>query len=86
MKTLLLITSILLLTGCFFDKKADNPQASQESCQMVLMTFKDQMKSAGAADGVDKLYYAQIAQMNLHVLLARGCCKYSNTCPVMINE
>lgn len=74
-----------LLSGCILEKTA-NPQASESACEFLWSTFKDNMQTAQYSEGTDKIYYAEIAHMNLTTLLLRGCCKYDDTCPAAIKE
>lgn len=83
MKKLYLLLVCATLTACLPEK---NPQASLDSCKFLWDSFKDNMKSAKYSEGIDKVYYAQLAQMNLTVVLERGCCKYEDTCPAAIGE
>jgi hypothetical protein len=78
--------TMLFLTGCDEWMPAKTRQASLESCQFTWGVFKEQMNEAKYAEGIDKIYYAQMGQMNLSTLLAKGCCNYPDTCPAAITE
>ncbi len=84
-KAIFLLMSLMLLSSCLPDK-AKNPQASHGTCNFLWISFKDSMRKAYEAQGINKVYYSQIAQMNLSTILARGCCQYDDTCPASISE
>ncbi len=77
-----LLAMTFLVTAC----KAETPQASHELCKFTFMVFEENMTKASEIEGVEKLYHTQMAHMNIDVMLAKGCCKYSDTCPAAIME
>jgi hypothetical protein len=86
MKKVVLLCSLVLLSGCLLEKEAKNPQATEDSCKFLWDTFKENMREAKYSEGTDKIYYVQIANMNLQTVLARGCCNYPDTCPAAVSE
>lgn len=82
---LLSIILIILCYSIFGNRIASNPQASIESCSMTYDEFSSTVRKAIRADRIDSLYYTQIANMNLQILIAKGCCKFSETCPALVS-
>ncbi len=60
--------------------------ATQPTCSLLWDTFKRRLNEASSAEGVDKIYHAQIADMNLQALMHRGCCRFADTCPSLISD
>jgi hypothetical protein len=86
-------TAILLLIiagiAAFFwlrTPSATNPQATYLGCSVLWHTVKDNMRIAKNSEGIDKLYYLKIADINVNVMMHRGCCKYDDTCPASVGE
>ncbi|MEN9846090.1 MAG: hypothetical protein RIS36_1237 [Pseudomonadota bacterium] len=50
-------------------------------CQMTYFDFDTEIKAALAAEGVDKLVHLQAAQMVMHMLYQKDCCRFESTCP-----
>lgn len=84
-KIALLFISVIVLSACL-PKEAKNRQATHDVCYQLWNSFDDNMRKAYKSKGTDKIYYTQIAQMNLSAVLARGCCEYADTCPAAIDE
>lgn len=75
-----LLAMTILISAC----KAETPQASHELCTFTWMAFEENMNLARENQGFEKIYYAELTSMNVDLLLAKGCCKYSDTCPAAV--
>jgi hypothetical protein len=65
---------------------AQSEQADHETCSLLWDAVRKALDEARAADGSDKLWHAQLAQINLSVLLHRGCCRFGDTCPAYVHS
>jgi hypothetical protein len=79
-----LIFFTFILVAC--DAPVIKKQASLENCRLLINVFENNMNTASLSEGVDKLYYLKIAEMNLNISMDKGCCKYQETCMAMINS
>lgn len=79
----------LALVGLCLTLAACQGQATDSTCHALYAAFASELDMAIAArrddDSVGALYHLDGAQMNLDVLLARGCCRLGDTCPAMIS-
>lgn len=57
-----------------------------DSCQITLNAMDAAIEKARVFEGIDKIHYGQIAQMNLDILLSKGCCQNKDTCPAAVYE
>ncbi len=75
--------ALWLVAGC-----AQTPPAPLETCRLLYQSFSTELQLAiearRSADPLGALYHSDGAQMNLDVLLERDCCRFSDTCPAMI--
>ena len=78
--SLLVLLSTIFLLSC----DAKTPQASYSSCLFTWGVFEENIGKAHNSSGTDKIYYAQLADMNVSLLLGKGCCKYNDTCPAAV--
>ena len=77
---------IAVLVGCDLNPFGNSSQANQGTCGVLWDRFKYYMEKAKDGENADKVYYAQIAEMNLSTLLHRDCCRFAETCPSAIQE
>lgn len=78
--------ALMTLSACDTRSLTSSDVASEEVCSMLWSTFKRHMNEARGSEGVDKIYHAQIADMNLRILLHRSCCRFADSCPLYISE
>lgn len=86
LKVVAVALSLAALPGCDTYPMFNKGAANEQTCTALWGRFADYMAKAKAAEHEYKIYYAQIADMNLHTLLERGCCRFQDTCPYMIQE
>ena len=84
-KSLLLGTLGLVIAAC---AQGAPPSNSRGICLSTYRAFQVELDAAARAkndgDNVVALYHSNGASMNLDILLARGCCHYSDTCPAFV--
>lgn len=88
MRSLARVTAITLalvmLSACDTRPLTSSDVASEEACSLLWSTFSRNIDDARGAEGANKIYHAQIADMNLRILLHRGCCRFPYSCPAYI--
>lgn len=97
-KTLIALSSMLVLSGCQIQPQgqgdlelckrvyAEFSSSTQKAISLrrdaeVMDLYEDGIVNKS---GTDHTHYLGFAQMNLDLLLERGCCRFAETCPAVI--
>ena len=95
-KLLFAMSSLAWLSGCQVQGQADLQLCKSIYSEFSSSTQKAITARRGAEvmdvyqdgilnkEGSDHAHYLGFAQMNLNLLLERGCCRFAETCPAMI--
>lgn len=81
MKIFFGIIFFLSVIGCDYETK-------HKMCIMTYNDFSDAVRTMTTLEEqpIEKLYYSNIAAMNLQILMHKNCCKWSDTCPAGIYD
>lgn len=86
-KLLLVVTfaGAAILTGALFYFGSRNE--ARALCAVVYHDFGAELDAASNSTGLEKLAHLKAVQMNLELLLHKGCCNHdylANTCPASV--
>lgn len=60
---------------------ADRLRKQEMLCEIAYLDFDSEIKAALSAEGFDKLAHLQAAEMVIHILHHKDCCRFEKTCP-----